>query len=130
MGDFQPRDSDKKNSYKKDNSLKEKIICLRDIISTSKIDILCIDETNLDTSFPDSQFKIDGYQFPLLRKYRDSKGCGKIVYVREGIVATRLSHCESLSIESVCLELTISKRKWCILFAYRAPNFNKEEFFK
>ena len=61
------------------NSLKKKIICLRDIISTSKIDILCINETKLDTSFPDSQFKIDGYQFPLFRKDRDSKGGGKIV---------------------------------------------------
>ena len=38
---------------------------------------LCIDETKLDTSFPDSQFKIDGYQFPLFRKDRDSKDGGK-----------------------------------------------------
>ena len=45
-------------------------------ISTSKIDILCIDETKLDTSFSDSQFKIDGYQFPLFRKDWGSKvGC-------------------------------------------------------
>ena len=73
------------------NSLKEKIICLRDFISTSTIDMLCIDETKLDTSFP------------------DSKGGGKIVYGREGIVAKRLSHCESPIIESICLELTISK---------------------
>ena len=50
--------------------------------------------------------------------------------MREGIVAKRLSHCESPSIESICLELTISKRKWCILFAYRPQNFNKGEFFK
>ena len=50
--------------------------------------------------------------------------------MREGIVAKRLSHCESPSIESICLELTISKRKWCILFEYRPPNFNKGEFFK
>ena len=91
--------------------LKKKIICLKDIISTSKIDILCIDETKLDTCFPDSQFKIDGYQFPLLRKYRDSKAGGKIVFVREGIVAKSLSHIESPSIESYCIKLTISKRK-------------------
>ena len=45
-------------------------------ISTSKIDMLCIDETKLDTSFSDSQFKIDGYQFPLFRKDWGSKvGC-------------------------------------------------------
>ena len=105
------------------NSLKEKIICLRDIISTAKIDILCIDETKLDTNFRDSQFRINGYQFPLFRKDQDSKSGGKIVFVREGIVAKRLSHCESPSIESICIELTISKRKWCVLFAYRPPKF-------
>ena len=45
-------------------------------ISTSKIDMLCIDETKLDTSFSDSQFKIVGYQFPLFRKDWGSKvGC-------------------------------------------------------
>ena len=44
---------------------------------------LCIDETKLDTSFPDSQFKIEGYQFPLFRKDGDSKGYGKIVSVLE-----------------------------------------------
>ena len=111
-------------------SLKEKIVCLTEIISTYKIDILCIDETKLDTSFPDSQFKIDGYQFPLFRNNRDSKGAGKIVFVQESIVAKRLSHCESWSIESICTELTISKRKWCILFAYRPPNLKKGEFLK
>ena len=107
------------------NSLKVKNICLRDIISTSKIDILCINETELGTSFPNSQLKIDGYQFPLFRKDWDSKVGGKIVFVREGIAAKRLSYCESPSIEAICIELTISKRKCCILFAYCLPNFYK-----
>ena len=58
------------------NSLKKRNICLRDIISTSEIDIVCVEETKLDTSFSDSQFKIDGYQFPLFRKDWGSKvGC-------------------------------------------------------
>ena len=56
---------------------------IKSLISTSKIDVLCIDETKLDTSFPDSQFKIEGYQFPLFRKDGDSKGYGKIVSVLE-----------------------------------------------
>ena len=42
---------------------------------------LCIDETKLDTSFPDSQLKIDGYQFPLFRKDRDSKDGGKKLFL-------------------------------------------------
>ena len=76
------------------------------------------------------QFKIDGYQFPLFRKDRDSKDGGKVVFVLKDIAAKRLSHCESTDIESFCIELTISKRKWCILFAYRPPNFSKGELFK
>ena len=48
----------------------------------------------------------------------------------EGIVTKRFSHWESASTESICIELTISKRKWCNLFAYRPPNFNKGQFVK
>ena len=40
------------------NSLKEKVIPLREILSNVPIDVLCIDETKLDSSFPDHQFKI------------------------------------------------------------------------
>ena len=83
----------------------------------------------MDLSFPDTQFKIEGYQFPLFRKDRNSYGGGKIVYVREGLVTKQLPLFESPAIESICIELTIPKSKWCILFAYRPPNFNKKEFF-
>ena len=31
--------------------------------------------------------------------------------------------------DTICLELTIFKKKCCILFAYRPPNTDKEEFF-
>ena len=77
---------------------------IKTMISTSKIDILCNDETKLDTSFPDSQFNIDGYQFPLFRKEGDSKACGKTVSILEDIVGKRLSNCESPSNESICKE--------------------------
>ena len=102
---------------------------MKDIVSVSKINILCIDESKLDRSFSGSQFKINGYHFPLFRKYQDSGGVGKRVVLPEGIVAKRLSHWESLSTESFCIERNIFKRKWCELFAYRPPSFNKGEFF-
>ena len=41
------------------------------------INILCVNETKLDSSFSDHQFKIEGYQFPPFRRDRNSKG-GKI----------------------------------------------------
>ena len=31
--------------------------------------------------------------------------------------------------KTLCLDLTIVKKKWCILFAYDSPNTDKEKFF-
>ena len=36
---------------------------------------------------------------------------------------------EMKNAETICLELTIVKKKWCILLAYRPPDTDKEEFF-
>ena len=33
-------------------------------------------------------------------------------------------------VETICIEITIAKKKWCILFAYCPPNFSKTEFFE
>ena len=41
--------------------LSSKTDYLRDICSRSSIDILCIDETKLYSSYPDAQFEISGY---------------------------------------------------------------------
>ena len=73
------------------NSLRNKIINLRDVFAKVPIDILCVDETKLNESFPDSQFLIENDQFPLFRRNRNSKGGGKIVYVREGLISKRLN---------------------------------------
>ena len=112
------------------NSIRNKIISLREFVNKAPIDILCIDETKIDESFPDSQFFIENYQFPPYRRDRNSKGGGKIVYVRQGLISKRLKSFESKNIETICIELTISKKKWCILFAYRPPNFEKKSFFE
>ena len=36
---------------------------------------------------------------------------------------------ETKNAETICLELVIAKKKWCILFAYRPPDTNKIVFF-
>ena len=41
----------------------------------------------LESSYPDSQFHIDGYQLPPFHRDRNKYGGGKIVYVREGFTA-------------------------------------------
>ena len=45
-----------------------------EVLSNTPIDVLCVNETKLDSSFPDHQFKIEGYQFPPFRSDRNSKG--------------------------------------------------------
>ena len=52
------------------------------------------------------------------------------VYIRDGIIAKRLEKLEGKHSETICLQLTVSQKKWCIAFAYRPPsNDNKAIFF-
>ena len=55
------------------NSLSNKINALRQICKTAPLEILCVDETKLDSSFPNAQFRIDGYILPPYRSDRDGK---------------------------------------------------------
>ena len=51
------------------------------------------------------------------------------MYVKEGLIAKRILEYENINIETICIEITISKRKWCLTFAYRPPYNNKATFF-
>ena len=59
------------------NSLRYKIIDLRQILSCAPLEVLAVNETKLSDQFPDSQFIVDGYynsgQF---RKDRNEYGGG------------------------------------------------------
>ena len=106
--------------------MRNKINNLRKICRKAQIHVLYIDETKLDESFPDAQFHIEDYQYQAFRKDRNKNGGGKIVYVKEGLIAKRILEYENINIETICIEITISKRKWCLTFAYRPPcNNNK-----
>ena len=94
---------------------------MRDIIFTSKIDKLCIDETKHCTRFPDSQFKIDEYRFPLFKNVQDSKGVGKIVFVWKGIIAKKSSHSESLSIDQFVYNLLLFPKESGVFLLHIAP---------
>lgn len=68
------------------SSLRNKFSALCEIFKKATIHTLCIDETKLDNSFPDSLFKIDGYQFSTFRQARNVKGDGKIVFIRHELI--------------------------------------------
>ena len=48
-----------------------------------------------------------------------------LVYIGQGLISKRLKSFELKTIENIFIELTISQKKWCIIFAYRPPNFEK-----
>ena len=63
------------------------INCLRNKIddlirNKSPVDIFCIGETKIDSSFPGAQFHIDVCRFPPLPKDRNQNGRGKCVYIK------------------------------------------------
>ena len=53
----------------------------------------------------------------------------KIVYIRYGIVAKRLTVYETQNMKNICVEITVKKRNWGILFTYRPPNNNNLKLF-
>ena len=59
------------------NSLRTKILNLKEILHKAAIGILCIDETKLDETFPDAQFMTENYQFSPFSGDRNKKGVGK-----------------------------------------------------
>ena len=65
--------------YLKLNLLRNKADGLRVILKHALTDILCTDDTKLEDSFPESQFQMEGYQFPLFRRDRNNTCGEKIV---------------------------------------------------
>ena len=54
-----------------------------------------------------------------------------MIFVRGGLLAQILYVCKDSTSKTICLEFIISKKKWCLTFAYRPPsNSNKVGFFK
>ena len=114
------------------SKIQNKFIHLKDILLSTPIDIICIDETKLTYDFTDALFQIDGYHFPPLRRDRDvsnSYGGGKLVFVKDGMISKRLKDFETPTAETISLEITISNRKWFIMFAYRPESIDRKLFF-
>ena len=59
-------------------SLKNKIVSLRDVVTKVPTDVLFINGTILDDSFPDSQLLMENYQFPPFHRGRNSKVIAKL----------------------------------------------------
>ena len=98
-------------AYLNINPLQNNVDAIREITKNFLLHIFCIDETNLDNSFPDHHFQIDGYQFSPFRRDRNNFGRGKIVYIKGGLVYKIINDFETNISETISIELTISNKK-------------------
>ena len=110
------------------NSLRNKIVDLREIILGLSLDYLVLSETKIDESFPTAQFYIKGYEVRAKRD-RDKHGGSLIKFVKNGFISKRLKEYETKQSESICSELNIANRKWICLNIYRPPNPNNMNTF-
>ena len=92
-------------------------------------DVLVIEETKLSKDFKTELFVMNNYQYPM-RRDRNEFGGGLMQYVRKGVVCNRITAYETQNVESICSELTISKKRWMIFAVYRPPDSaNLNSFF-
>ena len=100
--------------YLNTNSLRNKIVDLREIVLELSLDYLVLSETKIDQSFPAVQFYIKGYEVRD-RSDRDKHGGGLIEFAKNGFIFKRLKEYETKKSENICSELAIGNRKWLCL---------------
>ena len=108
------------------NSLRKKFTAVEESIK-GKTDIGLISETKIDESFPNHQFKINGYK--TIRRDRDSFGGDLIFYINEQVPSKVLT-LESIprDIEIILLDFTVKKQKWLCIGLNKPPSQNEKYF--
>lgn len=88
-------------------------------------DILSIQETKIDRSFPDSQFAITGYH--MYRRDRKKGGGGIEVYVRKSLPSYRLKT-KPNGMESILMDFQMGQQHISLLCGYKPPSVNNNIF--
>ena len=82
------------------------------------VNILMLSETKLDSTFPSTQFLINGFSVNH-RLDRNSKSGGILLYVRDKVIVLPLNRYSlPLHIEILFFELNLRNRKWHVCCSY------------
>ena len=110
------------------NSIRYKFEQLKFLIE-DKVDILIIQETKLDETFPDGQFLLNGFS-PPYRNDRNKHGGGILIYVRDNIPSKLLNEFQPpKDIEGLFIELNFRNNKWLLFGSYHPPNQCSKYYF-
>lgn len=107
------------------NSLPNKFAEIKEWLISNAFDILSVQETKIDRSFPNTQFHVDGYN--LFRRDRVKGGGGIAVYIRDTIVASRKKQIGK-RLESILFDLRIGHRQFALISAYKPPSVDNTTF--
>ena len=108
------------------NSFRYKFDELKEILTDKIVDLLIISETKIDSSFNDNLFKVEGYK--MQRRDRTTHGGSIMTFVRSDLPFKRRTNLECQEVETICYELSMANRKWCIVGAYRKPSLENQVF--
>ena len=107
-------------SYLNINSIRNKFDAIGTLVG-NYFDILSIAETKLDSSFPTSQYNLQGFKTPY-RLDISSRSGGILTFIRMDIPSRQLTDLVLPSdIQIIPIELNLGKRKWLLITIYRPP---------
>ena len=115
------------------NSFRNKSDPLIECLGEGYLDMLFIQETKLDDTFPAGQFNIPDFKL-YRRDYKSNEG-GLLVYIRSDIphaICTDYDRCivddQRGRIEILTLEVTLKNEKWHIISIYKQPKVSISDF--
>ena len=102
------------------NGLRSKIDFLRIFLRKHKFDILCLNETKIDSTVSDTEVSVPGYK--IFRQDRNCHGGGVLIFAAENLTTKKLPHVSKKSNETLWLEIKRKKSKSIYVCAvYRPP---------
>ena len=107
------------------NSLPNKFAEIKEWLNANAFDIISVQETKIDRSFPNTQFHVDGHN--IFRRDRVKGGGGIAVYIRDTIIASRKKEIGK-QLESILFDLRIGHRQFALIRAYKPPSVDKITF--
>ena len=87
------------------------------------IHVMGLSETKLNDMHPESILKVNGFQTPFRRDRKVNSGGGLLVYIKDGLCASRRTDLEHENIECIWTEIKpVKSKSFLIGNIYRPPN--------
>ena len=114
-------------SYKNINAIRNKFENLCGIVGND-VEFISIAETKLDSSFPNAQFLLPGFQEPLRLDINHRSG-RLLAYIKASLPSKILSKFKlSINIQIIPFEINLRKEKWLFVGIYKPPSQSNQYF--